>query len=40
MEHSHNTEVFKYNPCDYNNAYILVRRDITIIALKNCASFP
>ena len=40
------TEVLKYNPCDYSNAYILVRGDITIIgyqvtqvALKNCAPF-
>ena len=24
------TELLKSNPCDYNDAYILVRRDITI----------
>ena len=40
------TEVLKTNFCDYNNAYILVRGDNTIIghqttqvAFKNCASF-
>ena len=26
----YNTELLKSNPCDYNDAYILVRRDITI----------
>ena len=42
----YNTEVLKSNLCDYNDAYILVRSDITIIgyqatqvALKNCAPF-
>ena len=42
-----NTEVLKSNLCDYNDAYILVRGDITIsgsnianeIAFKNCAPF-
>ena len=29
----YNTEVLKYNLCDYNEAYILVRGDITIIKL-------
>ena len=27
----YNTEVLKSNPCDYNDAYILVRGDITIV---------
>ena len=38
--------MFKSNLCDYNDAYILVRSDITIIrhnvtqaAFKNCAPF-
>ena len=42
----YNTEVLKSNLCDYDNAYILVRGDITIIgdngtqiAFKNCAPF-
>ena len=42
----YNTEVLKANLCDYNNAYILVRGDITIIvhqktqvAFKNCVPF-
>ena len=42
----YNTEVLKSNLCDYSNAYLLVRGDITIIehqvtqiALKNCAPF-
>ena len=43
----YNTEVSKSNLCDYNDAYILVRRDITIVgrklktelALKTCLSF-
>ena len=26
----YNPELLKSNPCDYNDAYILVRRDITI----------
>ena len=42
-----NTEVLKSNLCDYNDAYILVRGDITIsgsnianeIAFKNCEPF-
>ena len=42
-----NTEVLKFNICDYNNAYILVKGDITIagrnianeVAFKNCAPF-
>ena len=42
-----NTEVIKSNLCDYNDAYILVRSDITIIrcsiatevAFNNCAPF-
>ena len=40
------TEVIKSNLCDYNNTYILVRDDITIIghnvtqaAFKNCTPF-
>ena len=28
----YNTEVLKSNFCDYNDAYILVRDDITVIA--------
>ena len=39
----YNTEVLKSNLCDRNNAYILVRRDITVVrddltqlAFKNC----
>ena len=42
----YNTEVLKSNLCDYNDAYILVRGNITIIghqvtqeAFKNCAPF-
>ena len=42
----YNTEVLKSNLCDYNNAYILVRGDITVkaapatqVAFKNCAPF-
>ena len=42
----YNTEVLKSNLCDYNDAYILVRGDITVIAapttqvaFKNCAPF-
>ena len=41
-----NTEVLKSNLCDYNDAYILLRGNITIIghqvtqvAFKNCALF-
>ena len=42
----YNTAVLKSNLCDYNDAYISVRGDITIIghqvtqvAYKNCAPF-
>ena len=42
----YNTEVLKSNLCDYNDAYILLRCNITIIgyqvtqvAYKNCAPF-
>ena len=42
----YNTEVLESNLCDYNDAYILVRGNITIIvhqvtqvAFKNCAPF-
>ena len=43
----YNTEVLKYSICDYNDAYISVRDDITIadrnlaneVAFKNCAAF-
>ena len=42
----YNTEVLKSNLWDYNDAYILVRADITMIgnnvtqvAFKNCAPF-
>ena len=45
-EITYNTEVLKYNLCDYNNDYILVRGDITIIehqvtqlAFQNCGPF-
>ena len=45
-EISYNTEVLKPNLCDYNNAYILVRSDITVIvapakqvSFKTCAPF-
>ena len=45
-EITYNAEVLKSNLCHYNNAYILVRGNITIIedqvtqvALKNCAPF-
>ena len=31
-EISYNTEVLKSNLCDYSNAYILVRGDITVTA--------
>ena len=43
----YNTEFLKFNLCDYNNAYILAKRDITVTAapqtqaaFKNCAQFP
>ena len=42
----YNTELLKFNLCDYNDAYILVRGDMTIIVLtvtpeifKNFAPF-
>ena len=42
----YNTDVLKSNLCDFNDAYILVRGDITVIAVpatqvsfKNCATF-
>ena len=42
----YNTEVLKSNLCDYNDAHILVRGNITIIghhvtqvSFKNCALF-
>ena len=45
-EMTYNTEVLKSNLCDYNDACILVKGDITVIAatqtlvgFKNCASF-
>ena len=41
-----NTEVLKSNICDYNDAYILVRGNITVVAalatlvaFRNCALF-
>ena len=45
-EITYNTEILKSNLCDYNNVYILVRGDITVVAVlatqvafKNCAPF-
>ena len=45
-EFIYNTKVLKSNICSFNDAYILVRGDITIIrhqvtqiAFKNCAPF-
>ena len=45
-EITYNTEVLKPNLCDYNDAYMLVKGDITIasagetqVAFKNFASF-
>ena len=42
----YSTEVLKSNLCDYNDAYILVRSDVTIVghqvthvAFKNCTPF-
>ena len=32
IENIHNTEVWKSNPCDSNNTYILVKGDTTVIA--------
>ena len=44
MKLPYNTEILKSNLCDYNDAYILVRGDITVVAapatqvaFKNCA---
>ena len=41
----YNTKVLKYNLCDYNDAYILVKGDITVtaaparqVSFKNCAT--
>ena len=45
-EITHNTKILKSNLCDYNDAYILVTGDITVVAapatqvlFKNCAIF-
>ena len=45
-EIANNTEILKSNLCDHNDAYILVRGDITVVAapvtqvaFKNCAPF-
>ena len=45
-EVNYNTKVLKSNLCDYNDAYILLRGDITVtaapetqVAFKHCASF-
>ena len=45
-ETTYNTKVLKSNICDYNDAYILVRGDITVVAapasqvaFTNCAPF-
>ena len=45
-EITYNTEILKSNLCNYNNVYILVRDDITVVAVlatqvafKNCAPF-
>ena len=42
----YNTEVFETNLCDYNDAYILIRDNITVkaapatqVSFKNCAPF-
>ena len=42
----YNTEILKFNLCDYNNAYIPVRGDITVVAVRatqaaftNCIPF-
>ena len=42
----YNSEFLQFNLCDYNDAYIFVRGDITVraapttqVAFKNCASF-
>ena len=46
LEYGEYTEVLKSNICDYNDAYILVKDDITVtvtlatqVAFKNCAPF-
>ena len=43
-EITYNTEVLKYNLCDYSDAFILVKGDITVtaahktqVSFKNCA---
>ena len=45
-EIAYNTEILKSNLCDYNDAYILVTGEITVVAapatkvaFKNCAPF-
>ena len=45
-EIAYNTEISKSNLCDYNDAYILVRGDINVVAapttqvaFTNCAPF-
>ena len=45
-EITYNTEILKSNLCDYNDAYILVTGNITVVAayatqvaFKNCATF-
>ena len=45
-ENTHNTETLKSNLCEYDDPYILVRVDITVIAapktqvaFKNCVPF-
>ena len=45
-EITYNTEILKSNLCDYSDAYILVRGDITVVAApatqvacKNCTPF-
>ena len=44
IEITYNTEILKYNHCDYDNAYILLAGHITVVAapstqvsLTNCA---
>ena len=45
-ESIYDTEVLKSNPCDYNDAYILVRYNITVtaapatqVSFRNCTPF-
>ena len=45
-EITYNTEVLKYNLCDYNDAFILVKDDVTVttapetqVSFKSCAPF-